>query len=171
MPKTVKRSTERRTLGPVSRPPSATIGARALMNALKDAFVVVPVGLYKEEQERATGTGRAATNDDRPATVNGSRRRRADDEDPDDVITPDRERENFGRAFRRARYFVSRAINPAGLAPTRAKVYKALKSSGDDGLTARQLKSVCRLPHGSVQQTLNWLRTHKLVKAAESNLD
>lgn len=50
-----------------------------------------------------------------------------------------------------------------GLSTTRLKVYKAIYSGSKKGLLAKDIMKRCNLPHGSVQQTLNWLRNHRLV--------
>jgi hypothetical protein len=66
----------------------------------------------------------------------------------------------------RYRYKVAdRRLRPE-LSPTRTKVYETLLAH-PEGLVSRQLMTKARLVHGSVQQTLNWLREHKLVDAIE----
>lgn len=52
-----------------------------------------------------------------------------------------------------------------GLSPTRLKVLRAILEA-KKGLQARQIMTRCKLPHGSVQQTLHWLRQHEMVDAA-----
>lgn len=49
-----------------------------------------------------------------------------------------------------------------GLSPTRLKVYKTIYGA-KTGLLAKDIMAKCKLPHGSVQQTLNWLRNHRFV--------
>lgn len=77
-------------------------------------------------------------------------------------------RTNIERA--RLRYTVAdKRLTPKraevfGMSKTRLKVYKALYSH-KKGLLARDVMEQAKLPHGSVQQTLNWLRSHKLVAA------
>jgi hypothetical protein len=70
------------------------------------------------------------------------------------------------RGFVRARYFstLHHKANPEKLplSETRLKVLKALQASGKRGLRAKQIMRKAGLPHGSVQQTLNWLRHHKV---------
>lgn len=56
-----------------------------------------------------------------------------------------------------------RRVRPA-LTPVRGKVYDALKAS-PKGLVYSDLRKKTKLVHGSVQQTLNWLRNHKYVVA------
>lgn len=51
-----------------------------------------------------------------------------------------------------------------GMSRTRLKVYKVIYKH-KTGLLARDLMKQTGLPHGSIQQTLNWLRGHKLVAA------
>lgn len=51
------------------------------------------------------------------------------------------------------------------LSPTRAKVLQTIHDSGKAGLLSRDIIKKAGLPHGSVQQTLNWLRNHKQVRA------
>lgn len=51
------------------------------------------------------------------------------------------------------------------LSPTRTKVLQTIHESGKAGLLARDIIRKAGLPHGSVQQTLNWLRNHKQVRA------
>lgn len=52
------------------------------------------------------------------------------------------------------------------LSARRAQVYNALLKS-PNGLVYKDLKTRTHLVHGTIQQTLNWLRNAKLVKAAE----
>lgn len=49
-----------------------------------------------------------------------------------------------------------------GLSPTRLKVLQAVYNA-KKGLQAREIMTKCRLPHGSVQQTLHWLREHQMI--------
>lgn len=56
-----------------------------------------------------------------------------------------------------------RRVRPA-LTPVRGKVYDALRAT-PKGLVYSQLRKKTKLVHGSVQQTLNWLRNHKYVVA------
>lgn len=56
-----------------------------------------------------------------------------------------------------------RRTRPA-LTPVRGKVYDALKAS-PKGLVYSDIRKKTKLVHGSVQQTLNWLRNHKYVVA------
>lgn len=58
-----------------------------------------------------------------------------------------------------------RNIDKLPLSPTRRKVLKAVHRVGKDGILAKQVLARTKLPHGSVQQTLNWLRNHKFVHA------
>lgn len=76
-----------------------------------------------------------------------------------------------GRGFKRARYTsaLHHKANPnkLELSPTRLKVLRTIHKTGKSGLVAKQIMTKARLPHGSVQQTLNWLRAHDLVRAQE----
>lgn len=49
-----------------------------------------------------------------------------------------------------------------GLSPTRLKVLQAVYKA-KRGLQAREIMTKCNLPHGSVQQTLHWLRSHQMI--------
>lgn len=49
-----------------------------------------------------------------------------------------------------------------GLSPTRLKVLQAVYKA-KKGLKAADIMARCKLPHGSVQQTLHWLRTHEMI--------
>lgn len=55
-----------------------------------------------------------------------------------------------------------------GLSPTRQKVYKAVWGA-KRGLLAKDIMQKCKLPHGSVQQTLHWLREHKMIEHEEES--
>lgn len=72
----------------------------------------------------------------------------------------------------RLRYAVAdKRLTPAraetfGMSKTRLKVYRVIYKH-KTGLLARDLMKQTGLPHGSIQQTLNWLRGHKLVAAKE----
>lgn len=76
------------------------------------------------------------------------------------------------RGFVQARYRSTlhhRAkVDRLGLSPTRAKVLKTIHAKGKAGILARQIRKEAKLPHGSVQQNLNWLRAHKFVSAEEN---
>lgn len=56
-----------------------------------------------------------------------------------------------------------RRVRPE-LSPIRARVYDALRAA-PSGLVSAELKFRTKLVHGSIQQTLNWLRAKKLVVA------
>lgn len=75
------------------------------------------------------------------------------------------------RGFVRARYVstLHHLAKPEklGLSPTRTKVLKAIHETGKAGILARGIRKRTKLPHGSVQQTLNWLRAHQQVVARE----
>lgn len=79
-------------------------------------------------------------------------------------------RANIDRA--RLKYAVAdRRLTPEraktyGMSDTRLKVYRTLYGA-KQGLLARDLMAKTKLPHGSIQQTLNWLRGHKLVNGEE----
>lgn len=49
-----------------------------------------------------------------------------------------------------------------GLSPTRLKVLQAVYKA-KKGLKAADIMARCKLPHGSVQQTLHWLREHQMI--------
>lgn len=49
-----------------------------------------------------------------------------------------------------------------GLSPTRLRVYRAIYGA-KKGLLAKDIMTKLKMPHGSVQQTLNWLRNQRLV--------
>lgn len=61
------------------------------------------------------------------------------------------------------RYKVLDRRRHPNLTPSRAKVYNVV-AKYPDGLLARDIIKKARVSHGTVQQTLNWLRSHKLVK-------
>lgn len=73
------------------------------------------------------------------------------------------------RAFRRARYHSklhhAKSVEKMDLTPTRAKVLAAIHASGKTGVLAKQVMKRTKLPHGSIQQTLHWLRQHDMVEA------
>lgn len=75
------------------------------------------------------------------------------------------------REFRRARYFTAlhHKANPEKLelSEARLKVLKAVHSAGREGVLSKAVMKRTKLPHGSIQQTLNWLRAHEYVKAQE----
>jgi DNA-binding transcriptional ArsR family regulator len=77
----------------------------------------------------------------------------------------------ISRGFRRARYVSGLRANAnlakLPLSETRRKVLRTVHQAGERGLLARQIGKRAKLPHGSVQQTLNWLRSQKLVVAHE----
>ncbi len=56
------------------------------------------------------------------------------------------------------------SLEKFGMSPTRLKVYKVIYRNAKRGLLARDIMTKTELPHGSVQQTLHWLREHKMVK-------
>lgn len=66
----------------------------------------------------------------------------------------------------RFRYSVADRRKHPELSATREKVYRALLAA-PQGLVYRDLKARTKLVHGSVQQTLNWLRNAGLVAAEE----
>lgn len=67
----------------------------------------------------------------------------------------------------RFRYFaVDRRKHPKDLSDARAKVYRYVEKSGGKGIIARELVAK-GIPHGTVQQTLNWLRHNELVRSEE----
>lgn len=72
----------------------------------------------------------------------------------------------------RLRYAVAdKRLTPAraktfGMSTTRLKVYKSIYKC-KTGCLARDLMVQTKLPHGSIQQTLNWLRNQKLVVGKE----
>lgn len=52
-----------------------------------------------------------------------------------------------------------------GMSATRLKVYRTVYMHANKGqVLARDVMTKTKLPHGSVQQTLNWLRSQRLVK-------
>lgn len=61
-------------------------------------------------------------------------------------------------------YVVDRRVRPV-LSDVRGKVYDTLRAQ-PDGMLSRELIKKTKLVHGSVQQTLNWLRSAKMVRAA-----
>lgn len=75
------------------------------------------------------------------------------------------------RGFVRARYFTKvhhkSNLEKLPLSPTRLKALKAVHEAGKAGLRAKDIMKRAKLPHGSVQQTMNWLRAHQLVEARE----
>jgi MarR family protein len=74
------------------------------------------------------------------------------------------------RGFRRARYHsavTGATPDTLPISPTRMKVLKAIHRAGKKGVRARDIMDRTKLPHGSVQQTLNWLRAQNLVAAQE----
>lgn len=75
------------------------------------------------------------------------------------------------RGFVRARYHstLHHRAKPEKLhlTPVRTKVLRAVHEHSKEGLLARDIIKRTKLPHGSVQQTLNWLRHHNLVTAEE----
>jgi hypothetical protein len=78
-----------------------------------------------------------------------------------------------GRFARRAVYRptkVNARVNPEKLelSDTRKKVFKVVQRAGRKGIRSKQILTRTKLPHGSVQQTLNWLRAHNLVEAASA---
>lgn len=73
-------------------------------------------------------------------------------------------RSQVGVARPRFRYVcVDRRARPV-LSEVRAKVYDTLRKH-PEGLLSRDLIKRTKLVHGSIQQTLNWLRTKKYVRA------
>jgi hypothetical protein len=78
---------------------------------------------------------------------------------------------SVARGAARFRYFSTlhhrTKVEGLNLSAVREKVLIAIQASGKRGVIARDLRRQTRLPHGSVQQTLNWLREHKLVEAKE----
>lgn len=65
----------------------------------------------------------------------------------------------------RYRYYATeRRVRPV-LSDVRAKVYDTLRAH-PDGMLSRELIKKTKLVHGSIQQTLNWLRSAKMVRAA-----
>ena len=77
------------------------------------------------------------------------------------------------RGFRRAVYrstlhHKAKPSKVEGISETRLRVLAAIHKAGKSGLLAKQIIKATRLPHGSVQQTLNWLRAQSLVRAEEA---
>jgi hypothetical protein len=68
------------------------------------------------------------------------------------------------RAFRRGVYrsTLHHKANPEKLplSETRLKVLKVIHKAGKKPLRAKDIMKKTNLPHGSIQQTLNWLRHH-----------
>lgn len=78
------------------------------------------------------------------------------------------EREQY-RYSARDRRMTPEQAEKYGMSATRLKVFRAIYKS-KSGLLARDIMKQCKLPHGSVQQTLNWLRNHRFVThSVESN--
>jgi hypothetical protein len=79
------------------------------------------------------------------------------------------------RGFKRARYFstlrANASIDTLPLSDTRKKVLRIIHKTGKQGIRAKAIMSRGKLPHGTVQQTLNWLRTQAkpLVEAREDS--
>lgn len=75
------------------------------------------------------------------------------------------------RGFARARYKSAvhhkAKVEKLDLAPKQKRVLKVLHANYRTGLVARDIMRKARLPHGSVQSTLNWLRAHNYVAAVE----
>lgn len=73
------------------------------------------------------------------------------------------------RGARRYRYFTKlhHKSDPAKLelSETRLKVLKAVHAEGKTGTLAKQVMKKTKLPHGSIQQTLNWLRAQGHIDA------
>lgn len=68
----------------------------------------------------------------------------------------------------RFRYIPTDARRKPALSATRASVYESIRASKNPlGLLARDILAETKLTHGSVQQTLNWLRGQKLIKAVK----
>lgn len=57
---------------------------------------------------------------------------------------------------------VAEPVKKLGLSPVRTKVLAAIHENTRTGLLAKDIMKKAKLPHGSVQQTLNWLRNHKV---------
>lgn len=119
-----------------------------LKGTRETVFILVPA---VRAQPRRNGKSAAAL-----VPVNGSR--------ASEPVTP-------ARGFVRARYFSTlhhkAKVEKAGLSPTRERVLRVIHESGHAGVIAREIKRRAKLPHGSVQQTLNWLRAHHKVEARE----
>lgn len=56
-------------------------------------------------------------------------------------------------------------VEKLNLSPVRTKVLETIHDASPAGVLSRDIITRAKLPHGSVQQTLHWLRAHKLVKA------
>lgn len=76
------------------------------------------------------------------------------------------------RGFFRARYTTKlhhsakpELLHIDHLTPTRMRALKVIHDAGKAGLLARDIVKRSKLPHGSVQQTLHWLREQQLVNA------
>ena len=50
-----------------------------------------------------------------------------------------------------------------GMSKPRLRVYEVIYAAGADGARYKEIRAKTQIPHGSVQQILNWLRKQKLI--------
>jgi hypothetical protein len=85
---------------------------------------------------------------------------------PREVVKPARE-------FVRARYIATLPegtdLETLDLSDHRKRVLRVIHKTGIEGIVARDIIRESKLPHGSVQQALSWLRERQLITAIEDD--
>lgn len=121
-------------------------------------FVLVPVEMLLKQGRQAVG---GVTVKDRAVSHDVGTRQ----------VVSSSDTAMFARGFRRARYRSAlhhkAKAEKLNLSEMRQKVLNAIHAAGKGGLKSSEIMKHTKLPHGSVQQTLHWLRQRRYVIAVE----
>lgn len=117
------------------------------------------VGLYKGPDRRANGHPKTFAKAERMAAERAKKETR--DKAASILATQATVRPKFCYHAKDKRMTPDTA-GRYGLSPTRLRVYRAIYGA-KKGLLAKDIMTKLKMPHGSVQQTLNWLRNQRLV--------